>query len=207
MSTDELAHEQRYVSALYQRVDDLQGRAAQRLARVLREHAETPQALTEREAEVARCQEQLARLDAAGPGLCFGRLDLHDGERRYIGRIGLFDEERGLPAVADRLAGTGGPTVLLGHPGGAAACDGAGTSAPGTGSWSVSTMRCSTSPKARWHRDTRAWSTRRRCWQRSAPGRTGRMADIVATIQAEQDRVIRADHRGVLVVEGGPGDW
>ena len=35
--------------------------------------------------------------------------------------------------------------------------------------------------------------------------RTGRMGDIVQTIQAEQDRIIRAPHRGVLVVEGGPG--
>lgn len=35
--------------------------------------------------------------------------------------------------------------------------------------------------------------------------RTGRMGDIVRTIQAEQDRIIRAPHRGVLVVEGGPG--
>ena len=35
--------------------------------------------------------------------------------------------------------------------------------------------------------------------------RTGRMGDIVATIQAEQDRVIRSDLAGVLVVQGGPG--
>ena len=35
--------------------------------------------------------------------------------------------------------------------------------------------------------------------------RTGRMRDIVATIQAEQDRVIRAEPSGVLVVQGGPG--
>src|SRR5439155_17444373 len=35
--------------------------------------------------------------------------------------------------------------------------------------------------------------------------RTGRMKDIVETIQADQDRVIRADHEGVLVVQGGPG--
>jgi DNA helicase IV len=38
-----------------------------------------------------------------------------------------------------------------------------------------------------------------------AAGRTGRMNDIVATIQAEQDRIIRSDLRGVLVVQGGPG--
>ena len=36
-------------------------------------------------------------------------------------------------------------------------------------------------------------------------GRTGRMSDVVATIQAEQDRVIRAGLQGVLVVQGGPG--
>jgi DNA helicase IV len=35
--------------------------------------------------------------------------------------------------------------------------------------------------------------------------RTGRMHDIVATIQSEQDEAIRADMHGVLVVAGGPG--
>ncbi|WP_172191074.1 HelD family protein [Actinomyces faecalis] len=35
--------------------------------------------------------------------------------------------------------------------------------------------------------------------------RDGRMGDIVATIQAEQDRVVTSDGRGVLVVQGGPG--
>ena len=35
--------------------------------------------------------------------------------------------------------------------------------------------------------------------------RTGRMGDIVATIQAEQDEAIRAEIAGPLVVAGGPG--
>ncbi len=35
--------------------------------------------------------------------------------------------------------------------------------------------------------------------------RTGRMRDIVATLQAEQDRVVRSPLAGVLVVQGGPG--
>jgi len=34
---------------------------------------------------------------------------------------------------------------------------------------------------------------------------TGRMRDIVATVQAEQDEIIRAPLAGVLVVQGGPG--
>ena len=36
--------------------------------------------------------EQLAQLNAVENGLCFGRLDFRDGERRHIGRIGIFDE-------------------------------------------------------------------------------------------------------------------
>ena len=35
--------------------------------------------------------------------------------------------------------------------------------------------------------------------------RSGRMTDIVSTIQAEQDEIIRAPLSGVLVVQGGPG--
>jgi DNA helicase IV len=35
--------------------------------------------------------------------------------------------------------------------------------------------------------------------------RTGRMADIVGTIQREQDEIIRAPLAGVLMVQGGPG--
>jgi DNA helicase IV len=38
-----------------------------------------------------------------------------------------------------------------------------------------------------------------------AAGRTGHMGDIVSTIQAEQDAIIRSDLAGALVVQGGPG--
>src|SRR5205085_5236095 len=36
-------------------------------------------------------------------------------------------------------------------------------------------------------------------------GRTSQLGDIVATIQAEQDEIIRCPQAGVLVVQGGPG--
>src|SRR5438445_6395533 len=35
--------------------------------------------------------------------------------------------------------------------------------------------------------------------------RTGHLTEIVATIQGEQDEIIRGELRGVLVVQGGPG--
>jgi len=36
-------------------------------------------------------------------------------------------------------------------------------------------------------------------------GRTGQLGDIVATIQSEQDEIIRSAPHGVLIVQGGPG--
>src|SRR5947199_95356 len=36
-------------------------------------------------------------------------------------------------------------------------------------------------------------------------GRTGRLGDIVATIQSEQDQIIRDELGGIIVVQGGPG--
>ncbi|MFM7534189.1 MAG: HelD family protein [Acidimicrobiales bacterium] len=48
----------------------------------------------------------------------------------------------------------------------------------------------------------RGWSTLLAALER---GRTGQLGDIVATIQAEQDEIIRSPQAGVLVVQGGPG--
>src|SRR5260370_23169527 len=92
LSTEEMGGEQEYVSMLYGRLDGLRNRASDRLARVLREAGGTHQARSEREAFGAMYTQQLAQFDAAENGLCFGRLDFRDGERRYIGRIGLHDE-------------------------------------------------------------------------------------------------------------------
>lgn len=38
-----------------------------------------------------------------------------------------------------------------------------------------------------------------------AGSRTSRMRDVLGTIQADQDAIVRADSRGPLVVDGGPG--
>ena len=47
----------------------------------------------ERDVEVRALGREVKRLDVADNGLCFGRLDALSGERSYIGRIGLFDED------------------------------------------------------------------------------------------------------------------
>ena len=53
--------------------------------------------LVERDAMVFQAARRIAQLDAAHEGLVFGRLDLReevDPEPRYVGRIGLRDDNR-----------------------------------------------------------------------------------------------------------------
>ena len=77
--------------------------------------------LVERDAMVFQAAKRIAQLDAAHEGLVFGRLDLRpelDPEPRYVGRIGLRDEQPRL--AAHRLARPRRRGVLPGHRGRAA---------------------------------------------------------------------------------------
>jgi len=86
----ELAHEQAYVTALYERLDVLRAATAQRLAAVwLGGTTETDQALAERDSLADEYQERGAELETAERNLCFGRLDFDDGDHLYIGRLTL----------------------------------------------------------------------------------------------------------------------
>ena len=209
LSTEELAHEQSFVDRLYARLDQLRDEVEDRLARALREHGDGPQARVERETAVARHQERLAQLRAAEPGLCFGRLDLDTGERRYIGRIGMFDEiDDSAPMLIDWRAPAARPFYLAT----AAAPDGVhrrrhirtdGRTVVGVDDEVLELADADGHANGDPGRESLVNETA--LLSALAADRTGRMADIVATIQAEQDRIIRADHRGILVVEGGPG--
>jgi DNA helicase IV len=91
--TEEIFYEQQHLNLLYDRLDGLRARAEDQLAGVLRtDRGGTRQARTERDTLATAGAGRVAQLDAAEEGLCFGRLDLDDGERRYIGRIGILDD-------------------------------------------------------------------------------------------------------------------
>ncbi|MFE5108993.1 HelD family protein [Streptomyces sp. NPDC056663] len=201
MSTAEIAHEQAHLDMLHTRVETLRDDARHQLAGVLRETGGTRQGRLEREAAVGRYAAQVARYDAAENGLCFGRLDLRDGDRYYIGRVGLPAES----ADDD-------PLLLDWR-------------APAARPFYVATPAAPHGVRKRRHITTRGDRVVRlddEVLDRDGvpvgeltgeaallasldAGRTGRMHDIVATLQAEQDVIIRSDHRGVLVVQGGPG--
>jgi DNA helicase IV len=199
-SVADLAHDHAYVSMLYERLDVLRAATSQRLSAVrLGATAENDQAWSERESFAQLYKDRSAELDAAERNLCFGRLDFDDGERLYIGRLGLRNEEhdqllvdwrapaaqpfyratalqrygvtrrRHLHTVDRRVVRVDDDVLDLG------AVDQAQLT--GEGALLASLNR----------------------------RRTGRMGDIVATIQADQDRIIRDVLKGILVVEGGPG--
>ena len=69
--------------------------------------------LVERDAMVFQAAKRIAALDAAHEGLVFGRLDLIDGDARYIGRIGLRDADREVLLVDWRAPAA--ERVLPGH--------------------------------------------------------------------------------------------
>ncbi|NUS43609.1 MAG: ATP-binding domain-containing protein [Mycobacteriaceae bacterium] len=215
--SEELDREQAYLTMLYGHLDRMRTYAATRLSAVLLESDDSPQARSERESFSRHYSEDLAKYDAAENGLCFGRIDL-DGdpddasegpERRYVGRLGILDEENDYePLLLDWRAPLARPFYLAttASPEGVtrrrhirtrsrrvtavndeyldleAAYEAGGATAEAGGVGGESALLVALNA-----------------------ARTGHMNDIVETIQAEQDAIIRAEHKGVLVVQGGPG--
>lgn len=200
----ELQREQEFIDRVYDRVDTLRGVAAHGVEDALTPVGNGLQARLERDVRVAERSGLLAALNAVDGSLCFGRIDLRDGAVHHIGRIGMReDDSEHTPLLIDWRAPVARPFYLA------------------TGHTPMDLRR-------RRHITTEGRTVTElhdeildlRDAERSGfedpsgdavllaalgSARTGRMGDIVRTIQAEQDRIIRAPHRGVLVVEGGPG--
>lgn len=198
----EIAAEQAYVDAAYTRLDEMR-RSAERVRAAYSEVRDggTHQARLERDIAYELTERRLADLEIGDAPLCFGRLDATSGTW-YIGRLGVDDAEH-TPLVVDWRAPVAEPfyRATAVEPMGVVrrrhfitrrgreivglddevfdheATAAAGLSITGEGALLLALER----------------------------HRTGRMGDIVATIQAEQDEAIRADLPGLLVVTGGPG--
>ncbi|MGY2001643.1 HelD family protein [Blastococcus sp. SYSU DS1024] len=201
----EIAAEQTYVSALHGRLDEVRARTVARLQEALATVPHNPQAVGEREAAVELHSQRIVALDAADSGLCFGRLDRHDADvPRYIGRIGLnADDGREEPLLVDWRAPAAQPfyTATPLHDLGVRRRRHIRTRGRRVVDVTDETLDL-TDPDLAQRSGLAGESV---LLAALGATRTGRMNDIVRTIQAEQDRIIRADHRGVLVVQGGPG--
>ncbi|MFD1533534.1 helicase [Pseudonocardia aurantiaca] len=160
----------------------------------------------ERDVSVHRWSERVGALTAARSGLCFGRLDHTDGSTSYIGRIGLTDPADGESALIDWRAPAAQPfyCATLATPLGVTRrrhFQLAGT-APNE---RVATFHDDVLDRAALaHADSESASDPALLAALKAP-RGSTMRDIVTTIQAEQDAIIRLPLSGVVVIEGGPG--
>lgn len=202
-SDPEIAAEQAYLDAVYDRLSAMR-ESAESVAAAYEDvrAGGTHQARLERDIAVETTHRRLVALDIGDAPLCFGRIDWQEADRFYVGRLAVDDEER-TPLVIDWRAPVAEPfyraTAL--DPMGVLrrrhlitrhgrevvslddevfdpdAVEAAGLTVLGEGALLAALER----------------------------HRTGRMADIVATIQAEQDAAVRADLPGVVIVSGGPG--
>jgi DNA helicase IV len=197
---------------LYRLLDRARERTAEALART---HGTggaggTFQARVEREVTAAEQSRRLAQLNAVERGLVFGRTDGHDSRSPegtepvtlYIGRIGLRDDEHE-PRLIDWRAPAAHPfyAATPKDPNGLIRRRHIYTRdriVTGVDDEVFDVGRLS-------EPDRQSLSGEAMLIASITAGRTGRMTDVVATIQAEQDRVIRAALQGVLVVQGGPG--
>ncbi|WP_188135445.1 HelD family protein [Lentzea indica] len=153
----------------------------------------------DREAVAVR-QAEVARLDAVERGLCFGRLDLHDGWRVYIGRLSLFRDEGDEPLLVDWRA----PVAQAFYTATATAPQGVRRRRRITTRGRVVVALNDELLNPDGAGDDGLVGEAALLAAVTAE-RTGRMHDIVTTLQAEQDRIIRHESSGVLVVQGGPG--
>lgn len=208
MSTysSQLQEEQGAVDRAYGRLDDLRTQTRSRLdaVRATGSHG-SPTQRTERDSFASLYEDRLTQLRAVEDRLVFGRLDHRDSSRQYIGRIGLSNESHE-PILTDWRAEAARPFYE------------ATASNHGT-----ITMRRHIGLSFRTVvsvedevLDLNSSQVERAANQGTLAGegallaslsssRTSKMTDIVSTIQAEQDRIIRSDLGHAVVVQGGPG--
>ena len=223
-----IGQEQAYIDMLYRLLDAARERTERALAQTHGRGSAggTFQARVEREVTAGEQGRRLAQLNAVEHGLCFGRTDADPaGDPRwrpggrgapattaaerattattlYIGRIGLRDDQ-----LEPRLIDWRAPAA---HPFYAAT--------PKDPNGLIRRRHIYTRNRTVTgvddevfdldglsEPDRKTLSGEAMLIASITAGRTGRMGDVVATIQAEQDRVIRASLQGVLVVQGGPG--
>ncbi|SPT53918.1 Helicase IV [Actinomyces bovis] len=221
----ELAAEQDLVDLAYSELDRQLSQARESLARTESAGAHgTHQARGERDAYAAHYSNQVSTLEGVEDRLVFGRMDMLPAEgvsasgsvpvggpgRHYVGRLGLQDERR-REVVLDWRAPLARAfyQATASRPMGLLRRRHIDTRARKVISLedelisvdAVSGQAGGLPAKVA----TEGLQGEGALIAAMSTARDGRMGDIVATIQAEQDRVVTSPGKGVLVVQGGPG--
>ena len=201
-STTPVAEEQDFVDRAYSRLDQLRSQYREQRQKIDANHGVgNAQGWTERDALATHFAELSSRLDNVEERLVFGRLDMKDHATHYIGRISLLDENSS-PLLVDWRAPISAPfyQATAQEPLGVVRRRHIATRAR-----TVTSVEDELLDVDQAQHQGLTLQGEGALMSALSSARSGRMGDIVATIQGEQDRVIRASDRGILVVQGGPG--
>ena len=198
MTHPEIAAEQAHIERAHLLLDQARERAQKLRGMVEVGRGGTTQARYERDAIEGSVQNRLGQLQLGSASLIFGRIDLDSDDRFYIGRLAVSDE-RQEPVVVDWRAPVAEPFYRA------------------TGRDPMGLVR-------RRHFVSRGrelldiedelfdldqldegFQGHGALLAALDQNRDGQLRDIVATIQGEQDEIIRDPLKGMLIVQGGPG--
>ncbi len=198
---DALAEDEAHFAAIADSLEQAIAQLTDRLAAARRAPAGTGQQALERDLEVHRLSGRLRLLGRYDLDLCLGHVVAEDrGEPLYVGRLGL--------------TGTDGRALLVDWRSPAAEPFFAATHAHRMGLLSRRRYRWSGGHVVDYWDEVfteQGLTTHSALDDQSAfiaglgAGRSDRMRDVLGTIAADQDAVIRAGSQGALVVDGGPG--
>ena len=196
-----IAGDERHFAAIAQSLSETIADLSGRLDAELKAPGGIGQGAMDRDMEIHRLSARLRTLRRFGLDLCLGRI-VGEGspEPVYIGRLGLTDSE-GRRLLVDWRSPVAEPFFGATH---------------------ANPMGLASRRRYRWTRgrisdywdevftpegfDRRAALDDQSAFIASlGTNRSARMRDVLGTIQADQDAIIRAGSRGALVVDGGPG--
>ena len=196
-----IADDERHFAAIAESLQSSIADVSERLDAARREPGGRGQAALDRDLEIHRLTARLRTLRRFGLDLCLGRIvGADDPEPVYIGRLGLSDRA--------------GRRLLLDWRSPAAE--------PFFGATHANPMGLASRRRYRWTRGRigdywdevfaadgldgyTALDDQSAFIASLGASRSNRMRDVLSTIQADQDAIIRAGSRGALVVDGGPG--
>ncbi len=195
-----IADDETHFAAIARRLQQQVALLQERLEQRRSDRGVSGQQALERDQDIHRLTGDLRVLQRFGLDVCLGRVVPADGEPMWIGRLGLTDDE-GSRLLVDWRAPAAEPFFAATH---------------------EDPMGLVSRRRYRWTegRVSDYWDevfTREGATSRAAlddqsafiaslgEHRTPAMRDVLSTIQADQDAIIRAGSRGALVVDGGPG--
>jgi DNA helicase IV len=195
-----IADDERHFALIAQTLDQTVADLSARVDATRKERGGSGQQALERDLEIHRLTARLRMLRRFGLDLCLGRIVTDGEEPVYIGRLGLTDRA-GRRVLVDWRAPAAEPFFAATH---------------------AQPMGLASRRRYRWTRGRigdywdevftpdgleghAALDDQSAFIASLGTSRSPRMRDVLGTIQADQDAIVRASSRGVLVVDGGPG--